>query len=262
MWAALCIKEAPLKDYRYDPVITGGIVGLGAILLWYFSGLAITESDAPKWLEPASNFFTALFGALAGAFFAFKFNDKIESRKSQAEEQKRIEKEVATINRAILNLAIQYNTICNIKSELDKQKSIHHAAFSMPAFKNFHDSTRVDVGELALILTDSPQLLLEISIEQDGFIQTINSLNVRNEFYVGVLQPQMSKAGLLDRICSLDEYSSKLGLGTFKAAYSSIENVISNIQSSHDGLKSKIASLRSESKSKYPQYKFMNIEHA
>lgn len=132
----------------------------------------------------------------------------------------------------------------------------------MPAFRNFHDGTRVDVGELALILTDSPQLLLDISIEQDGFIQTIESLNVRNEFYVGVLQPQMSKAELLDRICSLDEYSSKLSPGTFKTAYSSIENVISNVQSSHAGLKSKISSLRSESKNKYPQYKFMNIEHA
>ncbi|MCQ4296872.1 hypothetical protein NAU58_14925 [Pseudomonas stutzeri] len=231
-------------------------------MLWYFSGLAITESAAPKWLEPASNFFTTLFGALAGAFFAFKFSDKIESRKRKAEEQERVGKEVATINRAILNLAIQYNTICNIKSELDKQKSIHHAAFSMPAFTNFHDGTRVDVGELALILTVSPQLLLDISIEQDGFIQAIKSLNVRNEFYVGILQPQMSKAGLLDRTCPLNEYSSKLSLGTFKTAYSSIENVISNVQSSHDGLKSKISSLRSESKSKYPQYKFMNIEHA
>lgn len=255
-------KEPALKEYRYDPVITGGIVGLGAVVLWYFSGLAITESPAPKWVEPASDFFTALFGALAGAFFAFKFNDKIEQRKRQDEEMAQANKDAAIINRAILSLAIQYNTICNIKNEIDKQKSIHHAAFSMPAFKNFHDGTRVDVGEIALILTSSPQLLLDISVEQDGFIQAIESLAVRNEFYVGVLQPQMAKAGLLDRVCSLEEYSLNLGQGTFNTAYSSIQNVMSNVQSSHAGLSSKIHLLRTEAKNKYPQCKFMSIESA
>lgn len=232
---------------------------MGAILLWYFSSLAITESVAPKWFEPLSDFTTALCGALAGAFFAFKFNDKIETAKRNVDERKIIEKEVALINRALLNIALQLNIIGNIKKVLDEQENIHHAAFAMPAFTNFHDSARVDVGELALILTESPQLLLEISIAQDGFIQTLESLKVRNAFYVETLQPEMASAGLLDRKTTLEEYTSKLRPGVFKTAYTSINTVIANTNESNTDLMKMFAQLRVEAKSKYPGYKLMNM---
>lgn len=256
------LKEAALKKYRYDPVVTGLVVGLGTISLWYFSGLAITESPAPKWVEPLSDFFTALCGALAGAFFAFKFNATIEHTKREISEKERKDKEAATINRGLLNLLIQYNTICNIKNELDKQESIHHAAFSMPAFKNFHDGTRVDVGELALILTKSPQLLLSISIEQDGFIQAIESLSVRNEFYTKILQPKMAEHNLLDRVCTLAEYELNLGHGVFKTAYTSVKLAISNVEKSHAGLYSKASQLYDAAKMNYPEYRFVKIDES
>lgn len=258
--ASLCIKEADLREYKNDPIITGIFVGLAGLILWYFSTLAITESLTPKWVEPFLDFLTALSGAFAGAYFAFKYGHKMELEKRQLEETKKADNDVAIINRAILNLAIQYNTICNIRHELGKQKNIHEAAFKMHAFKNFHESARVDVGELALILNRSPDLLLNLSIEQDCFFVALESLKNRNEFYTNTLQPKMSEAGLLDRKCYLAEYNSALSLGIRKTAYAAISNLNENLVQSQSGLKEKISLLRSAAKEIYPKHTFMNIQ--
>lgn len=249
-----------MSEYKHDPIITGIFVGLAGLILWYFSTLAITESLTPKWVEPFLDFFTALSGAFAGAYFAFKFGHKMELGKRQLEEAKQTANDIAIINRAILNLAIQYNTISNIKHELDCQKNIHEAAFAMHAFKNFYESARVDVGELALILKRSPNLLLNLSIEQDGFLLTLECLRIRNEFYTNTLQPKMSEAGLLDRVCTLAEYESALSLGIRKTAYSAINNLNDNLVKSQAGLMEKISLLRSAAEEVYPNHTFMNIE--
>nr|WP_324257911.1 hypothetical protein [Cellvibrio fontiphilus] len=258
---ALCDKEENLNQYKYDPIITGIFVGLAGLILWYFSTLAVAESLAPKWVEPFLDFFTALCGAFAGAYFAFKFGHKMEQGKRQLEEKKQTDSEVAIINRAILNLAIQLNTVSNIKSEIDSQNSLHQAIFGMHAFKNFHDGARVDVGELALILNNSPQLLLELSIEQDAFLLTLESLKVRNEFYTNTLQPKMSEAGLLDRPCSIAEYESKLSFGDRNTAQLAFQHLNKNVTKSHAGLTNKIFLIRSAAKGIYPNHKFMNIEN-
>lgn len=228
-------------------------------MLWYFSSLAITEHVAPRWLEPLSDFFTALCGALAGAFFAFKFNNQIEAAKRKDEKLQKDEDQVALINRALLNIALQINIIGNIKQALEKQESIHHAAFSMPAFTNFHDSSRVDVGELALILTEDPQLLLEVSVAQDGFIQTLESLRVRNSFYIKILQPEMFKAGLLDRKTTTADYAAKLRPGVFRTAYDAIETVLTNTNDSDRDLREVFSQVREAAKTKHPGYMFMKI---
>jgi hypothetical protein len=234
---------------------------LAGLILWYFSALAVAESLAPKWVEPFLDFFTALCGAFAGAYFAFNFGHRMEQAKRQLDENKQTDSEVAIINRAILNLAIQLNTICNIKSEIDRQNNPHQAIFGMHAFKNFHDSARVDVGELALILQNSAQLLLELSIEQDAFLLTLESLRIRNEFYTNTLQPKMSEAGLLDRPCSLYEYESNLSLGDRKTAQFAFRSLNENVTKSHAGLISKISLIRSVARDIYPNHKFMNIEN-
>lgn len=82
---------------KNDPIIVGILIAIGALIIWYFASLAIAEAVLPAWTGVLSDFFTAVSGAFAGAFFAFKFSDIIEARRRKEEEDTKIEKNVAVI---------------------------------------------------------------------------------------------------------------------------------------------------------------------
>ena len=87
MSQALCSlkdRRIILSKYRYDPVITGIFVGIGGLILWYFSALAIDENTLPAHYDYIAKFFSVLLGAFA----AFRFNAYLESRKSENEKSK------------------------------------------------------------------------------------------------------------------------------------------------------------------------------
>ncbi|ARU26382.1 hypothetical protein [Cellvibrio sp. PSBB006] len=245
---------------KNDPIIVGILIAIGALVLWYFASLAIVEAVLPAWTSVLSDFFTAVAGAFAGAFFAFKFSDRIEARRRKEEEDTKTEKNVALINKALVNLAVQLNTIKNIVFTLQKQDHFFSIAFSMRAVENFHDGSRVDVGELSLVLTKFPDLLLELSIEQDGFIQTLKSVYERNKFYSNVLQPEMRKADLLGRSCSLEEYQRALPEYAFRGAIDAAQIMIENTAAADIGLSKKFVEIRQAAEKMYPTQQFLKLE--
>ncbi|WP_370298113.1 hypothetical protein [Pontibacterium sp.] len=249
-----------MNNYRYDPLVTGLIVGIGALILWYFSCLAIEQKLIPSNFDHITRFFTILVATLCGAFAAFRFNAKLEERKVSRENEVLENEKVAVLNKALLNIALQLNVIGNIKRLLDRYDNIHEHAFKMPAEKNFNEKVFVDVNEIALILTGEPMLLMEISVEQDGFIQTIESLKVRHENYINEIQPNMSKLGLLDRKSNTAEYEELLPYHVFKGAYDSVRFLIHNVQESEKGLEDKFNKLRLSCKKHFPEHDFMELE--
>ncbi|SFC70531.1 hypothetical protein SAMN05660479_02222 [Microbulbifer thermotolerans] len=78
-------RKSVLNKYRYDPVVTGVLVGIGALVLWYFSALAIDKKVLPAYFEHISRFFTVLIAALVGAFAAFRFNSMLDHKKRERE---------------------------------------------------------------------------------------------------------------------------------------------------------------------------------
>jgi len=248
-----------LKKYRYDPVVTGLFTGIGFVVLWYFSSLAIENEVIPKYFEYIIRFFTVLVASLSGALAAFWFNGRIEEKKNERDEKRKTEERVAILNRALLNVVLQLNAIGNIQKLLSRFKNIHEHAFKMPAEKNFNEKIFVNIDEISLIITDFPQLLLELSVEQDAFIQTVESLKVRHEHFLKELQPKMNELGLLDRECTIGEYEHLLPYHIFKGAYDSANNLISNVTSSKIGLEDKFEKLREACKKRYPNYEFMPV---
>lgn len=248
-----------MKNYRYDPVVTGLFAGIGFIVLWYFSSLAIEQRLLPKYFEYIIRFFTVLLASLSGAFAAFRFNARIEDKKNQREEDKKVKEKVAILNRALLNIALQLNAINNIKNLLSRYPNIHDQAFKMPAEMNFNEKISVDVNEISLILSDYPQLLMEISVEQDAFILTVESLKVRHEHFIRELQPKMNELGLLDRKCTVGEYEDLLPYHIFKGSYDSVNLLVKNVNDSKVGLRDKFSKLRNTCKECFPQHKFMQI---
>ncbi|MBA6342516.1 hypothetical protein H4J59_16100 [Colwellia sp. MB02u-10] len=201
-----------------------------------------------------------IISLLCGAFAAFRFNAKLEDKKLSRENEILVDEKVAILNKALLNIALQLNVIGNIKRLLNRYNNIDEQAFKMPAEKNFNEKVFVDINEIALILINDPMLLMEISVEQDGFIQTIESLKVRHEHYINELQPNMNKQGLLDRKSNTDEYEELLPYHVFKGAYDSVKVLIHNVQESEKGLEGKFDKLRVSCKKYFPQHQFMELE--
>ena len=169
------------------------------------------------------------------------------------------DKDIKILNKTLLNIALQLNMINNIKILLSKYETIHEKAFNMPAAKNFNDVVRIDINEIASVLFENPQLLVELHIEQETFLQTLDSLKVRNEHFLNKLQPVMIELGLLNRPSTLEEYKEKIPYSIYRAAYDSITILIENAEASEKGLKSKFNELRAECKRIYPDYKFFNL---
>jgi len=255
---ALLIRGGDVK--KYLPEFLGVALAFLLLNLWYLSGIAIEEGVVPKHYDHITRVVTVSISALVGAFAAFLFNDHLTHAKEKREKETLVAEKVAILNKALLNIALQLNAIGNIEKLLSRFKNEHEQAFKMPAEKNFNENIFIDVNEIALILTDYPQLLMEISVEQDGFIQTVESLKVRHEFYLKDLQPQMYELGLLDRKSTVEEYKDALPYYIFKGAYDSVLKLQANVKSSSKGLEKRFSDLRNTCKELYPGHSFMKLE--
>lgn len=78
-------EEWALKNYNYDPVVTGVFVGIGSLVIWYFSCLAIDKQLVPGNYEFLAGFLSTLTATFVGAFLAFKFNSKLDQKKLERE---------------------------------------------------------------------------------------------------------------------------------------------------------------------------------
>ncbi|WP_138592226.1 hypothetical protein [Pseudoalteromonas aurantia] len=245
---------------NYLPEFLGVALAFLLLNLWYLSGIAIEEGVVPKHYDHIIRIVTVSTSALVGAFAAFLFNDHLTHAKEKREKETLVADKVAVLNKALLNIALQLNAIGNIEKLLSRFTNEHELAFKMPAEKNFNENIFIDVNEIAVILTDYPQLLMEISVQQDGFIQTVESLKIRHEFYLKDLQPKMYELGILDRKFTVGEYEAALPYYLFKGAYDSVLVLQKNVKSSSEGLEKRFSDLRSACKELYPGHRFMNLK--
>lgn len=243
----------------YLPEFLGVLFALVLINAWYLSGIAIEKGVVPIYYEHIIQALTVVLGTSFGATLAFKYNSRLEHFRNERVELKEKAQNAAILNKALLNIMIQKNSIINMKKKLYMYDSIHERAFSMNAEKNFNESAVVDINEIALILTSEHQLILEINNEQDGYFQTIESHKTRNEHYLNVLQPKMFELGLLDRRLSIDDYKDTLPHPIFKAAYDSVSALQENILETEQGLNRIFKSLRNACNEILPEHKFVDM---
>ncbi len=60
-------------------------VGIGSLMIWYFSCLAIDKQLVPGSYEFLASFLSTLTATFVGAFLAFKFNSKLDQKKLERE---------------------------------------------------------------------------------------------------------------------------------------------------------------------------------
>lgn len=239
-----------LRDYQ--PEIFGVIVALVVLNIWYLSSVAIEESVVPKSYDYLIRALTVAVGGFIGAFSAFWLK-AYEERKKDKEKQK------SALNSALFVLIRQINAIQNIKRDLDKYETPFERGLTLPAMKPpDYSSVKQDIDSLNFLIdNDNAQILMELTIEQERFEQAINSINIRNEFYVNEVQPALSFHALNGRPLPLAEFEEKLGERLFQGAMNGASVLYEHVYASDVSLHEKYTELREIAKNLFPGEKFV-----
>ena len=225
------------------------LIGAGLLVLL----IAIRHGDISE--KEVGSAVLALFGTFVGASFAFRLN---EAR----EEQHRHEKHRAALNKALFVIGRQVNAVENLKRDMEQYKNGINQAFNMPAFQPppYPDLVH-DFESLSFLLeTEHTNILMLLSVEQEGFHQALESLRVRNEFYIRELQPSMSKFGLLGQRLLVEHLSEQLGERLYSGATQGARVAYESVQASVVGLGEMQEELLKVYKALYPKNKFVSYE--
>lgn len=237
---------------HYQPEIFGIIVALALLNIWYLSSVTIEESVVPKSYDYLIRALTVAVGGFIGAFSAFWL-------KSYEEQKKDKEQQKNALNSALFVLIRQINAIQCIKRDLEKFKTPFDRALSLPAMKPpDYSSVKQDIGSLNFLIDgDNAQILMDLAVEQERFEQTINSINIRNEFYVNEVQPALSFHALNGKPLPLAEFEEKLGERLSQGAINGSAVLYEHVYATDVSLHEKYTELRELAKKLFPGQNFV-----
>ncbi|WP_158653312.1 hypothetical protein [Aeromonas veronii] len=200
MLPTLTNREDVLKKYRYDPVITGLVVGLGALMLWYYSSLAIENKTVPVYLDYIMKFISVLIATLVGAFSAFIFNRKIEDGR-----QNKVL--IENLRHANFLIAVKLNQLRVLKLRYLDPYEHHELRWGvMKACPEVNEKTSIDFSNLSVVHDKHPLLLMKIELAEESYKLSIQALNSRSVLHTDQLQP--AQAEYLKKTNSHDSYQA------------------------------------------------------
>ena len=231
---------------HYSPIIYSTLV-LVTIL---FISFALYENRLE--LKDLGTGLIALLGTVVGATLAFRLNEDREHEREHAEHR-------AALNSALFIIARQWNAIHFLSREIEPYTTPFDRAFNFPPSKPppYKDLTFQFETLDFLLESNEVNTLFRLSVEQESFHQVIASLDVRNEFYVRELQPEMAKLSLSGKSVTLEEAQSLLGERLFGTALNCAESFHSHIAVSMKSLREMHEELWGVAKRLYPNYKFV-----
>lgn len=103
---------------------------------------------------------------------------------------------------------------------------------------------------------------MEIAIEQERFHQALDSMRIRNEFYVGEVQAALEKLALNGKQVTVVEAASLLGERLFGGAMNGAEIAWQHISSCNETIPTVHEALLRQAKALYPGHKFITYERA
>ncbi len=216
----------------------------GAIVYFIVQG-----SIGPKEVGTA---FLATVGTFIGALFAFRLNEAKESTKTNKERK-------AALNRALFIVVRQYDAMRFLADQLAPYQTEFEKAFNCPAFRPppYSDLTH-DFEALDFLLeVGEHNVLMRLSLEQEGFHQAIESLRVRNDFYVNEVQPVIAKSGF--NLCAVPahEFQAALGEQLFSRSINEASVMYAHVADLRKSLLVTHAELFGAAKKLYPDGKFI-----
>jgi len=177
-----------MKNFKYDPLVTGVFVGFGMLVLWYFSSLAVNEKVVPTNIEYLIRFVTVLAASLSGAYAAFFFNQRtIDQNKHLSN--------IEALKTTMFISAVKLNKLRSLYGQVFKEhENKEHRWCSAPSFNEIPDTyARVDFEKLDFLILKYDRELLKLKIAEESFESAIVSLNSRSKLHVELLQPEQEK---------------------------------------------------------------------
>jgi len=194
-----------------------------------------------------------LFGTFLGATVAFRLNQQKEEREVRA-------KQHAALNRALFVLVRQQNALTQLRSDFEKYSDDFSAAFNMPASKPpEYAGLKQDFASLEFMLqSHSPNTLFKLTIEQERFEQAIDSLRIRNDFYVNEVQKAISDASLNKKVVTPTEVEMLFGQRLYGGAINGAKTARTHICATHQSIPVMLTELRQVAKELFPKHKFVS----
>ena len=199
----------------------------------------------------------SLFGTFFGATFAFRLNEDKEARKLNNSRRE-------ALNRALFVLVRQANAIRQIARDFERFPAPFERAFNLPALKPppYQDLVH-SLSDLDFLLeSTNPGLLMELAIEQERFHQAFESLKVRNEFYIGEVQPALAKLALNGKSVSIEQTANLLGERLFGGAMNGAEFAWQHLSASNLSIPIVHKALLLQAKALFPRHKFITYDAA
>jgi hypothetical protein len=247
-----------MKNYKeYKPEFLGLLIAIGILNLWYLSGIAVEEAIIPKNYDHLLRLVTVAVGGFIGAYSAFWLKKSEESNKTQREKK-------LALDRCLFNIGQQRNAIEMIVKDFDKFKTPMTRAFNLRAIKPpNYDGLRQDINTLSFILeSDDPLLLMDITIEQQCFEQGMHAIELRNNFYVERLQPEIAFKQLHKQGKEFNylEAEKELGEYFFRSAIDYSNNMYDLTYENRNKLKDLSEKLLEFCKKEFPNEKFVVLK--
>ena len=235
--------RAPFSKAIYAAIVIGAIALIGSA--FYLDKLELKDIGTGL---------LALLGTLLGATLAFRLNVDKELKKEDAAHR-------SALNRALFVLARQKNAVALIAREMEPFKTPFDRAFKFPAAKvpPYEDLVH-RFEELEFLLnTSDVNAVIRLTVEQERFHQMLESLRVRNEFYVRELQPEIARHGLNGKEVSVSSVAQIFGDRLFGTAMNSSEILFNHVDSSLKSIPEMHQELRIVAKRLYPDSKFVGF---
>lgn len=196
-----------------------------------------------------------LFGTFLGATVAFRLNEQKERNELQAKQR-------AALNRALFVLVRQQNAMIQLKGEFAHFNDEFSAAFNMPARKPpEYADLKQDFSSLEFLLqSKASNTLFKLTVEQERFEQAIDSLRLRNEFYVNEVQQAISNAALNKKIVTPAEVEALLGQRIYGGAINGARAAREHIYATYESIPEMLGELRALAKELFPKHSFIKYE--
>jgi hypothetical protein len=218
-----------------------------AVVLWIFVPQGLAAKDI------ATAILTGI-STLIGALYAFRLTERKEQESEQA-------RRIHELNKALFSVGRQLNAIQYIREELSpydtNEKRLFGCKAAMPPD---YSDLRVDFESLSFLLdSPDPDLLLRLSVEQDGFHQAIGTISLRAQYFVDQFQPAVMASGIMTGPFTLNDAREKLGLLVFDSALNYTTSMFTALDEALPRIQQVLVELEGLARQLYPGERFIRL---
>lgn len=225
------------------------IVVVSAALVIAVVAEYVSVKDALGWFAP-------LIATFTGALFAFRLQEYKERIKIKEDRKK-------SLNEALFVLAARYNELSNVRKSLEPYRELPEEirALSLPAMMGTDLSAlRFSFKDLVFLArVSSPEILLDLLVEESRFDAAIETLKIRAEQHAHVLQPAMAEHGVGKGLWTAERLESVLGEFLFRSAITNTNQVFDHVYRSLDSCLAVSRNLHGVAKQLYGSEKFIVV---